>query len=197
VGCDESFCYDLKDKKTMDDVCDYINGMVEELSLKGRRAIVWGDMFLYRYPEYKSKYMYPCFCPSPESEQYMLSRLDKRVLIGNWQYYSEEAPLETTPVFVKAGLDSIICGWDRSEGNINTCMQAAKEHGLVGYMHTTWHTLPDRMHYLAIAGLKCFDGEKVSGCTDMQTASLLRKVYFTDGDYLRSGFTRRDVPNRL
>ena len=196
VGCDESFCYDLKDKQIMDDVCAYINEMSAEITAKGRRAIVWGDMFLYRYPEYKSKNGYPCFCPSPESEQYMLSKLDKNIIIGNWQYYSEEAPHETTPVFVKAGLDNIICGWDRSEANIKSCMAVARKHDLVGYMHTTWHTLPDRMWYLAIAGIACFDGEGI-GNIMMKTASLLRKVYFTDGDYLRSGWMRRDVQNRL
>ena len=196
VGCDESFCYDLTDKQVMDDVCDYINEMSAELTAKGRRAIAWGDMFLYKYPEYKSKAVYPCFCPSPESEQYMLSKLDRNIVIGNWQYYCEEAPHETTPVFVKAGIDNIICGWDRSEANIKACMEVAREYDLVGYMHTTWHTLADRMWYLALAGIGCFDGECI-GNTMMQTASLLRKVYFTDGDYLRSGWARRDVSNRL
>lgn len=193
VGCDESFCYDLKDKKVMDDVCDYINEMSAELTAKGRRAIVWGDMFLYRYPEYKSKNVYPCFSPSPEAEQYMLSRLDRNIVIGNWQYYSEEAPAETTPVFVKVGLDNVICGWDRSEGNIKACIDAAKEHGLVGYMHTTWHTLSERMHYLAVAGIACFDGKRAGSRIDMLTADLLRKIYFTDGNYTRSGWKRNDV----
>ena len=75
-------------------------------------------------------------------------------------------------------------------------MAVVREHDLVGYMHTTWHTLPDRMWYLAIAGIGCFDGEGI-GNMMMKTASLLRKVYFTDGDYLRSGWMRRDVQNRL
>lgn len=198
VGCDESYCYDLKDKQVMDDVCDYINEMSAELTAKGRRAIVWGDMFLYKYPEYKSKaaYAYACFSPSPESEQYMLAKLDKNIVIGNWQYCSVEAPVETTPVLVKAGLDNIICGWDRGEANTKACIDAAKEHNLAGYMHTTWDTLDSGTWYLALAGVKCFDGD-VIGNRMTQTASLLRKVYFTDGDYLRSGWRRRDVSNRL
>ncbi len=194
VGCDEAYNFALT-KDNMDLLCDFINDVVDEMRKMGRRAIAWGDMLLYRHPQYNPNNKYTCNAPSPEAEQYMLSRLDKALIIADWQYDATESPIETASVFQKAGFDCLLCPWDRGKPQMNAVITTVKEQGLMGFMHTTWHTLSKGMPYVTLAAIGGF--APIDGCTTIQmrtsTAALLRKVMFANGNYERAGWSKLQI----
>lgn len=193
IGCDEAYNFDLSTKDSMNFICDYINEIAAELEEQGRTTIAWGDMFLYKYPHYNPQNYYECNAPSAESEQYMLSKLNKNIVIGDWQYGAKEAPVETTSVFVNAGFKTILCSWDRGAAELDACINTAKDKLIFGLMHTTWHTLSGGMPYVIRAGVKTFEKESSLGDYWTRTASLLRKVFPSNGEYTKSGWSRYQV----
>ena len=101
IGCDEAYNFEFT-KDNMDMICDFINEIEEDLRAQGRRVIAWGDMFLYRRQNYNPNNRYTCNAPDEEAVQYMLSRLDRNIIIADWQYDATEAPVETAAVFANA-----------------------------------------------------------------------------------------------
>lgn len=196
IGCDEACSYEFS-KENTELVCDYINEISAELSAIGRRAIVWGDMFLYRYPHYNPKNRYDCNAPSPEAEKYILDHLSKEVLIADWQYEAAEAPVETSAVFQKAGFDCLLCPWDRGPRQMNSVLSTAKEQNLMGYMHTTWHTLSNGMKFVTMAAMCGFEDVEIKSNTitllTFNSAALLRKVMPIEGDYEKAGWSKIQV----
>ncbi|MBQ8387928.1 MAG: family 20 glycosylhydrolase [Clostridia bacterium] len=194
IGCDEAYNFEFS-QENMDFLCDFINEISTEMIAQGRRAIAWGDMFLYRHPHYNPKNLYVCNAPAPEVEAYMLDRLSRDVIIADWQYDAPEFPVETSAVFVKAGFDTLICPWDRSESKLKSCTATAREQGLFGVMHTTWHTLSAGATLLPVVAVECFgnSGDYKKGNARTHAAAVFRKVYFVDGDYARAGWSKIQV----
>ena len=195
IGCDEAYGFDLTKKDDRDTLCSYINGLCEELESMGRRAIAWGDMFLYRYSHYNPKSVYHCNAPTPDAEEAMLEQLDRRILIADWQYDAVEAPVETALVFQGAGFDTLLCPWDCSVPKLNSCITTVRDARLFGLLHTTWHTLSKGMPYVMIAALGAFestDNVRTSRIAS-KGAALLRKVYFVEGDYEKAGWAKKEI----
>lgn len=191
IGCDEAYGFDLNTDEGRNAVCDFINGIAEEMAAEKRRILVWGDMFLYRYSHYNPKNYYAANAPSPESAEYMLNRLSGKVVIADWQYDANEAPVETSEVFLKHGLDCMICPWDRSTAKTLSCLKTAKESHLTGFIHTTWHTLSSGTPYVCMAAVGCFEDHPWSNGS--AAAALLRKVYFVNGDWRRAGWAKEEI----
>lgn len=196
IGCDEAYNFDLTKTEKMDAMCEYLNEIAAQMDKIGRKIIVWGDMFLYKYPSYAANNSYACNSPSPECEKYMLERLDKSIIIADWQYDAVKYPVETARVFTSAGFKTLICPWDRGVNQLASCLDTAKDEGLFGVIHTTWHTLSLGMPYVSMAAVGCFEDSirrktKNEWCT--ATATLLRKVYFVDGDYEKSGWAKKQI----
>ncbi len=191
IGCDEAYGFDLNTEAGMNAVCDFINGIADEMDEENRRILVWGDMFLYRYSHYNPKNSYAANAPSPESETYLLNRLSRKVIIADWQYDANEAPVETSEVFLKYGFDCMICPWDRSRAKTKSCLTTAKEMNLAGFIHTTWHTLSSGTPYTAMAAVGCFEDSPALDHTG--TAALLRKVYFVNGDWQKAGWAKQEI----
>lgn len=194
VGCDEAYNFELT-KENMDHVCDFLNEIAHEMRAVNRRAIVWGDMFLYNHPHYNPNNKYTCNAPTPEVERYMLERLSRDLVIADWQYDPVEAPVETAAVFTKAGFDCLLCPWDRGSAQMNAVLSTAREQELMGVLHTTWHTLTKGMPYVALVGMGGF--ETVDGWDRRPlrtcTAALLRKVMPIEGDYEKAGWSKIQV----
>ncbi len=191
IGCDEAFGYRIDTQESMDFVCSYLNEIAEELDAQGRRAIVWGDMFLYRHPHYNPRNVYTANAPSPQSEAYMLSKLSKKLILADWQYDVTETPVETSAVFTNAGFDCMICPWDRTPKNVAACVSTAKAGGLAGLIHTTWHTLSAGTPYVALAAVSCF--EEAPALNHYASAETLRKAYFVAGDYEKAGWSKTQI----
>ncbi len=194
IGCDEAYNFDLSTKAGMDTICDFINEISGELKALGRRAIAWGDMLLYRHAHYNPQNKYCCNAPTPEAERYMLEHLSRDVVIADWQYEPEVAPVETASVFKSAGFDCLLCPWDLGMAPMSAVMETVKSEQLTGFIHTTWHTLSTGMPYVAIAAVMGYESTPCDKrALRTATAALLRRLMPTDGNYERTGFSRHQI----
>ena len=156
---------------------------------------MWGDMFLYPYPHYNSDNSYACFAPSSDAEQYMLKLLSRDLIIADWQYDSPKSPIETAAVFVKAGLECLLCPWDRGMEQMRSAFKTAQDNELMGFLHTTWHTLSEGMPYVTLAAIGGFESIDEYEYKRIRThsAALLRKVMPAAGDYKMAGWSKIQV----
>ena len=152
-------------------------------------------MFLYKHPHYNPKNAYCCHCPTPEAERDMLKRIDKKIILADWQYDATEAPVETVEVFRDAGFDTLLCPWDESTKKICSCLTTVKDANLFGLLHTTWHTLSKGMPYILIAALGAFESIPTIRLSTAASsaAALMRKVSFANGDYEKAGWARHEI----
>ena len=65
IGCDEAYNFDFSEEN-LTQICDFINEISDEMRAQGRRAMMRGDMILYRYSHYDPKNRYTCNAPSPK-----------------------------------------------------------------------------------------------------------------------------------
>ncbi len=196
IGCDEAYGFGFT-KEDMDTICDYLNEIAGEMRSQNRRVIVWGDMFLYRHSHYNPENKYTCNAPTAEAEAYMLERLCKDLIIADWQYDAKQSPVETAEVFTRASFDCLLCPWDRGVPQMSSVVSTVSEQSLMGFMHTTWHTLASGTLYVALAAVMGFDGIGVCTMREVRanSAALLRKVMLAEGDYEKAGWSRREINN--
>ena len=194
IGCDEAYGFELNDENTKF-LCDFINETGKDIEAHGRKMIIWGDMFLHKYPQYTAEEARDCNAPSEAFQNYTLSVLDKNIIIADWQYHAQSAPIKTSIIFKNAGFECFICPWDRNAENVRACSETAKTLPLSGLIHTTWHTLSKGMPYVTMSALGGF--EDISDCVYRNirtaTAALLRKIAPANGDYKKSGWSKADV----
>jgi hypothetical protein len=196
IGCDEAYGFDFS-QKSMSDFCEYLNEIARDLKKHGRRAIAWGDMFIAQRNWFESKNRYTCNCKSEAEEKYFLSRLDKSIIIADWQYDSPVYPVQTSAIFKDYGFDVIICPWDRGVNESVASVKTAID-GLYGVMHTTWHTLSSGYPFLLLITQLCWQNDVINDCAERCTnsANVLRKAYFTNGDFEKSGWSEKEIVER-
>ena len=194
IGCDEAYNFEFS-KENMDFICDFINEVSSEMKTSGRRVIAWGDMFLFKHPDYSPNNVYCCNAPTHEAERYMLDHLDKSVIVADWQYDATYAPVETASVFAREDFDCLLCPWDRGRKEMKAVMTTVKEMSLLGFLHTTWHTLSRGMPYVLIAALSGYEEIGIRGTSALstKTAALIRKVMPSGGDYSKSGWSKIQI----
>ena len=196
IGCDEAYNFEFT-KENMDFICGFINEISDEVRPMNRKVIAWGDMCLYRHDDYsqKNKYKYTCNAPTAEVEEYMLAHLSRDVIMADWQYSASEIPVETAAVFQKAGFNCLLCPADVGKSQMNAVLSTIKAQNLDGILHTTWHTLESGMPYVTIAAVGSFEDVENRNFEDVQTvtASLMRKVMPSNGDYERSGWNKKQI----
>ena len=195
LGCDEAYNFEVTpENHTV--LTDYLNGISDELKKKGRRPIVWGDM-LIAHRDWATGNRYITNCESTELEHMILSDLDRNIIIADWQYSVRKSPVETSFVFKEAGFDTIICPWDRTCGDsVTPCVDTAKKYELFGVMHTTWNTLSKGMPDVAKAAFEAWSNGKFDNMFEFfvtNTAKIMRKVYPVNGDYEKSGWSKKQV----
>ncbi len=197
IGCDEIYGFDYSER-SIQAVCAHINHIAADLKKKGRKTILWGDMFVHRRATYNPKNQYSAACPSDETAERMLSLLDKDVIIADWQYDCNEYPVETALFFKEHGFTTMLCPWDCSVPKINSCVQTVKKEALYGIIHTTWHTLSRGTLFLGKTARSFYSDapDERDGNISIQqthTAELLRKAYPTQGEYRKSGWSKIEV----
>ena len=199
IGCDEIYGFDYSER-AMEEICTHINAVAQSLAESGRKPILWADMFLPRTLKNQTGNTYTAACPSENASSFMLSKLDKNVLLAYWQYDACRFPVETSLYLKEKGFSVLLCPWDRGMNRTNACLETAKIHGLDGILHTTWHTLSSGMPYVAKTARGCF---LPAGAKDVRdenpalhfnkTAEILRKVYPCGGDYRKSGWSKKEI----
>ena len=194
IGCDEAYRFDPTEEN-LAFLCDFFNEVADELAQSGRRAILWGDMLLHRDPAYDPQNKYTCNAPTKAAQDYFLSHLSKRLIVADWQYKPVHAPIETAITIKNAGFDCLLCPWDVGYTQLYCCHNTITSEGLLGMLHTTWHTLSKGMPMVTVAALSGFEFLPASPVEDYRTvtASLLRKVYFVNGDYEKAGWSKTEI----
>lgn len=201
LGCDEAYNFEI----TTDNyklLTNYLNGISSELEAKGRRPVVWGDMLVSNHSSFNKNKTYTASCKSEELEKCILQSLDRKIIIADWQYGVTESPVETALIFKEAGFDTLLCPWDITDGNsVSPCVKTAAEYGLYGVMQTTWHTLSVGMPDVARAAYHIWTSpgqpEPPRTFFDTNTAKILRKAYFANGDYERAGWSKIQVGDMI
>ena len=125
-----------------------------------------------------------------------MKALDRRLIIGDWQYWVKETPVETALMFKNNGFDVLLCPWDQSVEPTRNCAKTVKEHNLLGLMHTTWDTIYDnKTAYISRCALQCWEDsdERGDAC---RTAALLRKVFFANGEYRKAGWYIKELQQK-
>ncbi len=189
IGCDEAVGFTFTEEN-MDMICSFVNEIASELAALGRKTIMWGDMLLYRHEEYKNTY--EMNCPSLACEEYMLERVDRSIIIADWQYNCRQYPVETALTLQKHGFQVLLCPWDRSYDSEISCLETVKKHSLCGIMHTTWHTLSKHLPNITGVAVSSW-GETDFRALPYKTAALMRKTYFVDGNYTRAGWAKQEI----
>ena len=199
IGCDEIYGFDYS-QTSMEAVCAHINAAAQTLAENGRQTILWADMFLPRTLKNETGNVYTAACPSEEASSFMLSKLDKNVLLADWQYDACRFPVETSLYLKEKGFSVLLCPWDRGLNRTNACLETVKAHGLDGILHTTWHTLSSGMPYVAKTARGCYLPAGKGDARDenpalhlTKTAEILRKVFPCGGDYRKSGWSKKET----
>ncbi len=194
IGCDEAYGFDFSEE-SINNICDYINKTAEEINKSGRKMLMWGDMLLYNSKKYNPENNYSAACPDERTEDYILNHISKDILIADWQYWAGNAPVETSIKLKKSGFEVLLCPWDRNIEVIKACTDTVKSEDLGGIIHTTWHTLCEGLPYVTISAVSGWE----NGCIkpfsvwSTQTAAVLRKVYQSNGDYEKSGWSKTEI----
>lgn len=193
IGCDEAYNFNLTKKENRDRIVSYLNGLADELKAMGRRAIMWGDMLLAPCKDFQPR-LYAS-TPNEEAAKDLRQRLSRDIMIADWQYEPQSAPVETALVFKNEGFDCLLCPWDRGVAPMNACTKTVKDEALCGIMHTTWHTLSTGIPFVSLAAKGCFEdlGKIDTSALRTATAALLRKLLFAEGDYRKAGFAKHQV----
>ncbi len=194
IGCDEAYNYEFT-PDNVDRVVYMINGAAAELKKEGRRAMIWGDMLLAKKPGYDPENKYTLNCPDEATEKLLFEKLDRSVIVADWQYRLKKVPAETSVLLKDAGFDVVLCDWDETNDTTDVCLATVKERGLYGFMHTTWHTLESGAPYLikAAAGCLGYETPKAGGGLRARCGEALRKVFFADGDYEKAGHAKKQL----
>lgn len=198
IGCDEADGYDMSNPELMVGVCDFVNQIADDLERHGRRPIMWGDMMLYNYPHYNKDNKYCCGAPSVECEKYVFEKLNKRIIIADWQYLAKVEPVETSLTVKSYGYDCLVCPFSCGFAMTNATINTVADHGLMGFIHTTWHTLSTGTPYVTMAAISGYaklssDEKTVRNHAEISSADTLRKVLPAGGVYEHAGWSRKQT----
>ena len=204
LGCDEVYSYEKgdEDQKKMR---NFLHDLIEEVKAEGKRPIIWGDMLLNpdaigvgsRRQVPRPEKPYFCGCDTPENAEKMIEAIPKDTVIADWHYDVLEAPIETSVYLKNKGFDVLGAPWFKLP-NCQAHVDTVHDHQLFGLMVTTWHTLAEKMSHVLEDALMCgayqspWSG-RASSKIRTETATLLRKVCFVNGDYKEAGFTDSQI----
>ena len=195
LGCDESYSYascpKCRDKDHIAMLVDFLNGLAEELAQKGRRGIIWGDQLLDQ-----TQWKRPVIATSrPDQKTHLaLEKLDRRLVIADWQYYLETPEIPSSDHFQKAGFDTLICPW-YWPNNAVAMHAGAEKLQLMGTMVTTWHHLDPMLRMMPELGGSAWSGEayKTNPGQRVHCGALLRKLMPVSRSFEKSGFMTHEI----
>ena len=198
LGCDEVYSYEKGDEDQRR-MRSFLRSVIEEVQMEGVRPIIWGDMLLNaRACGVDGGHQpYVCGCDTPEHADKLIAAIPRDTVIADWHYDILQAPVKTSVYLKEKGFDVLGAPWFE-DANCWAHVDTAREHGLMGVMVTTWHTLAQKMPHIVADALMCgafqspWSGSE-SSKVRTETAALLRKVCFVDGDYKEAGWTDSQI----
>lgn len=204
LGCDEVYSYEKGDEDQQK-MRNFLHDLIEEVKAEGKRPIIWGDMLLNpdavgvgsRRQVPRPEKPYFCGCDTPENAEKIIAAIPKDTVIADWHYDVLTAPIETSVYLKDKGFDVLGAPWFKLP-NCQAHVDTIRDHQLFGLMVTTWHTLAEKMFHVVEDALMCgahqspWSGRAASKVRT-ETATLLRKVCYVDGDYKEAGFTDSQI----
>jgi len=200
LGCDEAYNFEIN-KENLHIITDYLNQISDEMKSKGRRVIVWGDMFITNRDDFNPENKYIVSCENIELEKMFLSMLSNDIIIADWQYCVKQEPVETGLIIKEAGFDVLLCPWDKTTefDSVDACAKTVRGHNLFGILHTTWHTLSVGTPDIAQMSDLCWNNDDKKYSIQYygpRTASIIRRTFSVNGDYEKSGWAPYEVGNK-
>ena len=204
LGCDEAYSYEKGDEDQRLMRC-FLHDLIEEVKAEGKKPIIWGDMLLNaeavgvadRRVDARAAKPYFCGCDTPENAEKMIEAIPKDTIIADWHYDVLEAPVDTSVYLKNKGFAVLGVPWFKND-NCQAYVDTIKEHELFGLMVSTWHTLAEKMPHIVADALMCGAYQSpwsapIPSKYRPETAALLRKVLFVEGDYKESGWTDSQI----
>lgn len=195
LGCDEVYSYE-SGESSQRMMREYLHRLLETVHNEGKQPIIWGDMLLSRemlnLPE-----GYFCGCDTPENALKMINAIPRYTVIADWHYDVFDAPLKSSVFLKEQGFKVLGVPWFKAE-NCRAHIDTVVENDLAGIMVSTWHTLAEKMPHIVEDAIMLgayhspwSDGSrnKVSA----ETAALLRKLLFVNGNYSEAGWTDSQI----
>ena len=182
--------FEGKDKT--DVMIDYINAISTKLKAKGKQAIMWGDQLLFN-PEWPvTVYAYG---ESKESTDKLLSKLDKDIIIADWQYEAQMEVIPSAKVLSEAGFKVVLAPWGGTKKN---CAKNVSEQNYFGYMQTTWDAMSSDVRMLLEGADQSWRGgvnyEKIdTEFLAFESISYMRRLSPPKGNYEYSGIRKREI----
>ena len=183
---------------------EYLNGLADEMAAIGRKAIMWGDMFL-EHGVWDEKYTALSY---PEHGTHkILDNLSRNIVIADWHYRVFDSDIKTSQHFKDKGFEVLLCPWEDAE-NVSALSECAKNIGIAGAMATTWHTLEQELSLIFydaenfwsdLSKKKSdihYDAMREYELTQLFTAKYLRLLFPSGGDYLKSGWHEHQAVTR-
>ena len=193
LGCDEA--QENMDAEYGYSVAEYINEIQSELEKEGRRAIIWADMLLCR-EEFKNATEKTEANSRKETADALVNTVSKNVVIADWQYAITADTWVTSKYFVDKGFDVVCCPWEKIN-NARAALRNTLNLGLMGEIHTTWHTLFVTFPTMVYSGTVMWGGEEAFGIewfgARMHAAEILRKFCPGDGSFEDASWTDKTV----
>lgn len=195
LGCDEVYSYESgEDKQRV--MREYLHSLLESVHSEGRQPIIWGDMLLNREMlSLDSGYF--CGCDSPDNALKMIASIPRYTIIADWHYDVFEAPLKSSVFLKEQGFEVLGVPWFKTE-NCKAHIDTITANGLKGIMVSTWHTLAEKMPHIvedAIMLGAYHSPWSTEGTNTLhtETAALLRKLLYVNGNYSEAGWTDSQV----
>ncbi len=198
IGFDEGFSYPSDDEST-DALCKYLKNLCEEIISEGRTPLLWGDQLLHEPTVGISmKTGYEGNAIAQKEAEKLLNCLPKQTVICDWQYSTTDIPWISAGYFKEKSVNFMVCPKDIS-ANIDAAIKTAKEYNCYGVLHTTWADPFERdgVKSLFEAHDMFFNREKETKKVGnkLTDATLMRKIWFADGEYEKAGWGRNDFDN--
>ena len=196
LGCDEAYSFVAGEYKDRD-LSGYLNRVQNELEAEGRRGIIWGDM-LFSPEQFKNEPESYCFTMKDKDDAaFLLNRLNKNIIIADWQYSIKHAPWKSSVKFKENGFDVVCCPWHDIK-NAESAVESALSENLFGIIHTTWNTLPSQFPTMLYSGIACWCGDtkayqKYHNEIRNYAALTQRRVYFVHGNYKNAGWSQQQT----
>jgi len=185
IGCDEAYAV-ANDESRVGEFADYLNETVADLRKCGRRAIMWHDLLLSK--EENKGYI---ASSSKKVADALAQKLDKSVILADWQYGVHDEAWETSRKLKDAGFDVVCCPWDRSGTiNIDEAIKTVSDNNLFGILHTTWHSLYEGFRMMIYAGAASYGtDDKTGDIARFYAAHVVRHVMPSNGVFKKSGWS--------
>ena len=197
IGCDEAYVSDTRWEGYDKDNINYINSISEHLKSKGRKTLMWADIFLSH-----EKMQFPyVVAPLPEKHcNESIEALDKDIYLADWQYYIDEKH-DGSVKYLTSKHDPkkiVICPWDDSV-RIRGMARLAKNYGLLGVMGTTWNIINHEIRDMVYTACVMWDTDdkNTDACTwetlKVFAAQNIRKLVPSKGKYADAGFLETEL----